>query len=107
MDTRSLQEVYLLRLLDEVKRLIVAEAVVYKEGVSRYEQRLKPENQIYAKSVSNVIHDKILDSLFTALLVNMGYRLPQNELYCLPDYSALCDWLGSKEEDGAQKWEGG
>jgi len=101
------KEKYLLDLLDEVKRLIVAESVILDKGLARYEERLKPENQAYAKSVKTVLHDEIRDSLFTALLIVMGYRLPRNELYYLNEYDDLCEWLGEKYEDGNQKWEGG
>lgn len=100
-------EGYLLNLLDEIKRLVIAENVIYEQRIDRHKETVTPENQALARSTSDVIGGELLDSLLTALMVALGYRLPASGLYSLADYCDLCGWLGAKEEDGNQRWEGG
>ena len=94
------KEQFVLELLDETKRLVTAWTVLQEGNLGRYE----PPGNPLANSVGNVLHDRISASLLTAMMVMMGYRIP-NSLYSLPDLSPLCDWLGATEEDGKQKWQ--
>lgn len=91
MAQRHRKERFLLELLDEAKRLVVALNVSKERG---------PHSQ----GASNELYEDLAASLLTALMVTMGYRIPDN-MYSLPDYSKLCDWLGAREEDGRQRWE--
>lgn len=86
----DLTEQYLLETLEETKRLVIAYSVLSSLRLDK--QQLDQE---------------ILTNLLTMLMVSLGYRLPTYGGYRLPDYTALCDWLGSTEEDGKQRWDGG
>jgi|LSQX01.2.fsa_nt_gb hypothetical protein len=101
------KECFLLRLLDETKRLIVARNVLFEQGISGYSQRLGPEYQHMEKRAVDEIIGEINASLLTALMVSLGYRIPSKNLYRLFDYGPLCSWLGEKEENGEQRWEEG
>lgn len=102
MDYKN-EEKYLIDLLDETKRLIVANYVVRENGFSRFKEPLKQENMVHVRTVGDELNEKVKDNLLTVLMVTMGYRVP-NEIYSLNDYSELCDFLGSTEEDGGQRW---
>jgi hypothetical protein len=96
------EEKYLLKLLDETKRLIVADNVVRENGFGRFKEPFE-DDKVHARTVGGELNEKIKDNLLTVLMVTMGYRVPK-EIYSLPDYSELCDFLGSRDEDGSQRW---
>lgn len=89
------------------RHLVVARNVAREQGIEQYQKILEPERQKYAPDVDDSLYEEISSSLLTALMVSMGYRIPESGLYRLADYSRLCDWLGEKEEDGKQRWEEG
>jgi hypothetical protein len=98
------KESFLLDLLEETKRMIIALNVVKEQRLQDYQERLTPDRQPYAGRAGNILCEGISARLLTALMVVIGYRIP-NDLYSLNDYSQLCDWLGATEEDGEQRWE--
>ena len=97
------EEKYLIKLLDETKRLIVADNVIRENGLSRFKEQVNEDRMTYARSTGDVLNEKIKDNLLTVLMVTMGYRIP-NEIYSMNDYSELCDFLGNTDEDGKQRW---
>lgn len=103
-DPHLIKEDYLLDLLDEAKRLIVARNVVREQGIQRYQVPTGADNRHLASDAGDVLHDALAARLLTALMLVIGYRIPTG-LYSLGDYVQLCDWLGAKEEDGGQRWE--
>jgi hypothetical protein len=85
------KEKFLLELLDEAKRLVVALNVAKERGLR-------------GQDLCDRLYRELAASLLTALMVTIGYRIP-DDMYSLPDYGKLCDWLGAREEDGRQRWE--
>lgn len=86
------KEDYVLSLLDNVKRLVVARSVV---------DEFDP-----CSETGESIDEEILSTFLTCLMISLGYRIPDH-IYSLPNYSEFIDWLGCKEENGDQKWEDG
>lgn len=96
------KETYLIKLLEETKRLIIAENVVKENRLNRFKEPTN-ESRITDKTAGYELNEMIKNNLLTALMIEMGYRIPKI-IYSLDDYSELCDFLGSTEEDGGQRW---
>lgn len=95
------KERYLLDLLDETKRIITATNVIREFHIGRFTDDKGPVP--FNRTAQDIVGDALRDNLMSALMVAMGYRIPDH-VYGLNDYCDLCNWLGSREEDGKQRW---
>lgn len=107
----SPKEDFLLQKLDEAKRLVVALSVVEKEELNDFRnvEMQEPEQPCDwrgVESTGRVLCEKIHSNLLTALMVMMGYPLPNRGGYTLTSYTDFACWLSaSEEEDVCQRWE--
>ncbi len=85
MDTTKKQEAYLLGLLTDIKREIIAGNVIREAGNSFDWQQVER------------LRDKTKNKVLTVLCILMGGDMPGRGLYHIRDYSELWTWL---EEDG-------
>lgn len=100
---QSREEKFLLDLLDETKRLIVAKEVMKERRLSNYKEPHSKDGAPFARRATDIVYGEINNNLLTALMVNLGYRIPK-KIYSLRDFGDFCNWLGADCEDGNQKW---
>lgn len=66
------EENYLIKILDETKRLIVADSIIRENGLSRFKEQVNEDRMAYTRSTGDVLNEKIKDNLLTVLMVTMG-----------------------------------
>lgn len=81
MDTTKKREQYLLSLLTDIKREIIAENVIREQ-----------DNKFNWEEVYH-LKDKTQRKVLTVLCILMGGDLPNHGLYSIRDFSLLWTWL--------------
>ena len=99
------KEQYLLELLDGIKRLIITDSVLRERRLYGYKESHSKDGEPYARRLVDVMYDDINNRLLTALMINLGYRIPK-DIYSLTEYGDLIEWLGSDSDASKdRKWE--
>ena len=106
MDIRKNREQFLIDILEEAKRLIIARSVVLDHGLHRFKTPSTKEKAGYTPNIHSLLNTELENVFLTGLMICMGYRVPAEELYELNDYSELVEWLG-EAGDKNKRWNCG